>query len=219
MTTELRTPSSTDPPILALDLGTHTGWAFQPTTGMVMIGSWDFTPTKGSPEGTRYARFLASLDEFADINFDEGVPFEVLYEDVRRHIGTTAAHVYGGLLAHLKVWCLQRGIVPQPVGVGQIKKFWTGAGNATKEDMMSEARRRGYEVLDDNQADALALLIRRLEEGPPVPKEVPRKTRRAPADRRRPLARRASDGLRAGDGGVPQGGGERQKARRAANAG
>ena len=27
----------------------------------------------------------------------------------------------------------------QPVGVGQIKKFWTGKGNATKQEMVAEA--------------------------------------------------------------------------------
>ena len=44
------------------------------------------------------------------------------------------------------------------VGVGTVKKAWTGKGNATKDDMIAEAERRGMKVIDDNHADALAIL-------------------------------------------------------------
>jgi crossover junction endodeoxyribonuclease RuvC len=59
---------------------------------------------------------------------------------------------------HLTAWSPERGIVPQPVGVGQIKKFWTGRGNVTKEDMVAETRARGFDPVDGNEAIALALL-------------------------------------------------------------
>lgn len=45
-----------------------------------------------------------------------------------------------------------------PVGVGTIKKHWTGRGNADKGAMQAEARRRGYRPESDNDADALAIL-------------------------------------------------------------
>jgi hypothetical protein len=40
-----------------------------------------------------------------------------------------------------------------------IKKFWTGSGRAKKPDMIAEAQKRGYELVDDNQADAVALYV------------------------------------------------------------
>jgi hypothetical protein len=73
-----------------------------------------------------------------------------------------ARRVHRGPLGQLKSWCMERSIVPQPAGVGQIKKFWTGKGNATKDDMIAEARARGFDPVDDNEADALALLHRRI---------------------------------------------------------
>ena len=38
-----------------------------------------------------------------------------------------------------------------------IKKYWTGSGRAKKPDMIAQAQREGYDVTDDNEADAIAL--------------------------------------------------------------
>lgn len=206
---------------LALDLGTHTGWAFYPTTGVIMSGSWDLSLDHRDPRylghpGLRYDRLRYWLDEFWKL---EPPNLEVLYEQVHRHAGAQAAHVYGGLLAHLQVWCMKRGIVAIPVGVGQIKKFWTGRGNATKDDMIAEARARGFDPSDDNEADALALMHYRIVEGPigettaAERRKAERHARKLAAaiagdDKRRSVARRGSIGLRASHRGVPEGGDE-----------
>jgi Holliday junction resolvasome RuvABC endonuclease subunit len=85
-------------------------------------------------------------------------PSQVVFEEVRRHAATDAAHVYGGLMATLTKWCESEGIPYQGVPVGTIKKFWTGKGNGKKDVMIAEANRRGFDTKDDNEADALALL-------------------------------------------------------------
>ena len=82
----------------------------------------------------------------------------IYYEDVRRHLGTDAAHVYGGYLATLQAFCCEKNIKLVPVSVGTIKKHWTGKGNANKYEMIKEARKRGFQPIDDNEADALAIL-------------------------------------------------------------
>lgn len=85
-------------------------------------------------------------------------PLEVYFEEVRRHLGTTAAHVYGGFLAALTAWCERNGVPYRGVPVGTIKLFATGKGNAGKEAVMAAVRAWGYQPVDDNEADALALL-------------------------------------------------------------
>ena len=45
---------------------------------------------------------------------------EVVYEEVRRHMGVDAAHVYGGLMATLTAWCEGQGIAYAGVPVGTI---------------------------------------------------------------------------------------------------
>jgi hypothetical protein len=145
------------PAILALDLGTRTGWAFSPTRGVIISGSWDLSPGRGD-EALRYQRLRNTLDEFWFLNASND--FEVLYEQAHRIPGTQACRAE--LLRPLKAWCGERDIIPQPVGIGQIKKFWTGRGNATKDEMVAEARARGFDPVEDDEAAALALLYYRI---------------------------------------------------------
>jgi len=52
-----------------------------------------------------------------------------------------------------------RGVPYQGVPVGTIKKISTGKGNANKAAMMVAARERGFSPADDNEADAIAILL------------------------------------------------------------
>ena len=45
------------------------------------------------------------------------------------------------------------------VPVGTIKRFATGRGNADKAAMIAAIRARGYDPVDNNEADAIALLL------------------------------------------------------------
>jgi len=140
-------------PILALDLGTTTGWAIA-SDDNILSGAESFKNDRYSGGGMRYVRFRKWLDEISD---SLGVS-QVYFEEVRRHRGTDAAHVYGGLMACLTAYCEEKAIPYAGVPVGTIKKFWTGKGNAPKEAMIASAIERGHEVVDDNEADALAIL-------------------------------------------------------------
>lgn len=147
--------------ILALDLGTRTGWAYATNIGTILSGVWDFKPGKFDGGGMRFLRFQKALDEFKS-----NVPIgAIYYEGVRAHRGVDAAHVYGGLMATLQAWCEVNGVPCDAVGVGEIKRYWTGKGNAPKDEMIAKAIARGFTVEDDNQADAIALLHLKLEGG------------------------------------------------------
>ena len=84
---------------------------------------------------------------------------EVRFEEVRRHQGVDAAHVYGGLLGQLSAWCEQHQIPYAGVPVGTIKRSVTGSGNASKAEVITAVERRGFTPKDDNEADAIALLL------------------------------------------------------------
>jgi Holliday junction resolvasome RuvABC endonuclease subunit len=87
----------------------------------------------------------------------------VYFEAVRRHVGTDASHVYGGLLATLTAWCEEHGIPYSGAPVGTWKRHACGKGNASKDDVIAAMRARGFEPVDDNEADALAVLLWALE--------------------------------------------------------
>lgn len=147
--------------ILALDLGTTTGWALRPTNGPIAHGWMSLKGGRYEGGGMRYLRFSRWLHEIygtaGDIN-------AVYFEEVRRHASTDAAHVYGGLMATLTAWCESRNIPYEGVPVGTIKKHATGKGNAGKDDILAAMQALGHPVSDDNEADALALLHWALEQ-------------------------------------------------------
>jgi len=141
--------------LLALDLGTTTGWALSSRDGHITSGSESFKPGRFEGGGMRFLRFkrwLTEVKQCAD-SIDA-----VYFEEVRRHAGVDAAHAYGGFLAHLTAWCEHHQIPYQGVPVGTIKKNATGQGNAGKAAMIAAAKARGFDPQDDNEADALALL-------------------------------------------------------------
>lgn len=152
-------------PILAVDIGTHAGWAFADQFGTVTSGVWDNSTKPKAPAGERYVKFVEHLRRwhYNTASVNEG-KWEIVFEDVKRHLGTQAAHVYGGLLAQLQIFGVDNDVPVIGYPVGTIKKFWTGKGNATKDAMIAEAVRRGFTPADDNEADALALLHLRMSE-------------------------------------------------------
>ena len=141
--------------ILALDLGTTTGWALRPADGQIVHGFVSFRPQRFEGGGMRYLRFKRWLTELKNITGDI---HSVCFEEIRRHAGVDAAHVYGGLMATLTTWCEHHNIPYQGVPVGTIKKHATGKGNASKDEVIAAMRALGHPVTDDNEADALAIL-------------------------------------------------------------
>jgi len=146
--------------ILALDLGTHTGWALHQLDGTITSGTEHFRPQRFEGGGMRFLRFKRWLNELLNISQDIHA---IYFEEVRRHAGVDAAHAYGGFMGHLTAWCEQRRIPYLGVPVGTIKKHATGKGNAGKADMIASVRARGFQPGDDNEADALALLYWAIE--------------------------------------------------------
>jgi crossover junction endodeoxyribonuclease RuvC len=157
--------------LLALDLGTSCGWAVS-DNGYIVSGVWDLRGSRFEGGGMRFVRFRQHLEEM--LAPEKKIEL-VAVEEVRRHIGTTAAHVYGGLLAHVQQMCEARQIAYVGVPVATIKKTATGRGNATKEAMIEAARvlwpdwwkqSRGYTDGIDDEADARFLAVTVLKELP-----------------------------------------------------
>lgn len=140
---------------IGLDLGTTTGYAIlNPAGGRCVSGTWDLRPRRHEGGGMRYLRFEGWVRELLKHDLRGSV---VGYEEVRRHAGTDAAHVYGGLVATLQRVCEELHVPYTGVPVGTIKREATGKGNAPKPAMIQAAIAhwaRPDDVTDD-EADAL----------------------------------------------------------------
>ena len=142
--------------ILALDLGTTTGFAIAGADGDITSGTAEFRLDRWQSGGMRFLRFKRWLTE---IKNQAGGFDLVIYEQVRRHAGVDAAHAFGGWLAILTAWCDHHDIAYQGVPVGTIKRFIAGKGNADKAAVIEAVRARGFHPADDNEADAIAILL------------------------------------------------------------
>jgi len=158
--TPMSAPFPGVPVVLALDLGTTTGWALQAADGLITSGTVSFRPSRYDGGGMRYLRFRGWLEQLAH---DSGGLTAIWFEEVRRHVGTDASHIYGGLMATLTAWAEMRGVPYEGVPVGTIKRHATGKGNADKAAMVAAVRARGFSPADDNEADAIALLLWAIE--------------------------------------------------------
>lgn len=100
----------------------------------------------------RYLRVRRYLEEILDGHSVDAVA----YEEVRRHAGTDAAHVYGGIVATVAQVCEERRVPYVGVPVATVKRQATGRGNASKGDMVDAARARWQvDPATDDEADAL----------------------------------------------------------------
>lgn len=149
--------------ILALDLGTHMGYAIGNHRGKLESGTVDFSFNKRTQGGgMRYLKFvqwLERIDEKYNIT-------EIYYEEVKRHSSTAAGHVYGSFEGHLMSrYDNPEDMTPyQSIPVGTIKKYATDKGNAGKPMMVAAAVKKGWlpedcdpEIFHD-EADALWIL-------------------------------------------------------------
>ena len=148
--------------ILALDLGSHLGYAIL-SDEKIISGT---KKLKNKTFGQRFSEFIKWLYQILDCYEIE----KVYFERVRRHLGTEAGHVYGAFMYLLTIVCEDLKIPYESCEVGEIKKYITGHGRATKNDVVKAVSNLGFSPADDNEADSLAILLLAIakEEGQPL---------------------------------------------------
>ena len=129
--------------LLALDLGTTTGWAMN-SGNEYKWGHFDLKPTKDDSWGMRWLYLKRELN----VLFSSGIDL-VVYETNAFTRGKAATTMMSGYVAHLQAFCLE---LPEPVEykgvpVVEIKKHATGRGNASKEMMLAAARALEFDGL------------------------------------------------------------------------
>lgn len=141
---------------IGIDPGTRCGWAVLADDGArIASGTWDCSVRRGEGAGFRYVRLTRYLGELLEAH----PASRVAYEDVRRHMGTDAAHVYGAIVGEIQRVCEERKLPYCSVPVGVVKKHATGKGNAQKDAMVMAATVRWQcrvpWAIGEDEADAL----------------------------------------------------------------
>lgn len=143
---------------IGIDPGTRCGWAMLDEHGARLVsGVWDLAPRRHEGGGMRYVRLASYLTAALDA-YAGRAPLRLAYEEVRKHMGTDAAHIYGGIIATIARECEERQLPYVAIPVGTIKKLATGNGRADKTVMCSAAAARwpaATALVTDDEADAL----------------------------------------------------------------
>jgi len=128
--------------ILALDLGTKTGWAVH-WPGITETGVQTFDVKRGESPGMRYIRFnewlLRTVGPLAGEHRSMGL---IVYEQTHQR-GGAATEVAAGFATRVQEFCAKWGIEHTAVHTGTLKKFAAGSGNAGKADMIEAAANLG----------------------------------------------------------------------------
>jgi crossover junction endodeoxyribonuclease RuvC len=146
--------SASKPLLLAFDLGTKCGWAMGRAHDDLSSGALNLAATRFSGGGIRFVRFRKELATMLHADVDQ-----VVFEEVRRHAGVDAAHVYGGLLAILTSECEERNIPYEGIPVGTWKRHATGKGNASKAEIVRALQAKGFTPKTEDEADAIGIWL------------------------------------------------------------
>lgn len=142
--------------ILSLDLGTKTGYCvFEYDFNTIKSGTINFGIKRGEHLGKRFFLFRRWLLDAIN-NYDIE---RIVYEAVYAHSGIELAHVYGGFLYIMQELAYGLTIDTISMGVGTIKLKATGNGRASKEEVIKSMRLLGHNPIDDNEADAVAIMV------------------------------------------------------------
>jgi Holliday junction resolvasome RuvABC endonuclease subunit len=140
--------------ILALDLATNIGWAKGDGSYLPLFGSYRLPKT-----GDDVGQFLLAYEQWFGSVVAQVSPSLVVFETPILP-GTTSFKTVTKLqsIAGLtELLCLKAGVKCRSVQPTVVKKSWTGKGNAKKPDMMARAQALGFDVTDNDQADAIAI--------------------------------------------------------------
>lgn len=140
--------------LLAIDQGTVTGWAAQ-ANGELYYGTQDFSPKRGESAGMRFLRFGGWLWEMNDLV--GGI--EAIIHEQPHHRGGAAAQVALGLTAKIQEFAARHDCEVTSVHSTRLKKWATGKGNASKDDMIARCKELGHDPKNDDEADALLMLF------------------------------------------------------------
>ena len=166
--------------ILALDLGTRTGWALS-ESGRIESGVQVCDVKRGESPGMRFVRFNRWLQEATD-NHDPNAPavstdgtlyyrprVDIIVYEQAHHRGGAATEVAAGFATRVQEFCARHGIEHAAVHSATLKKFTTGSGRGDKTVMFRAALAKGWlsgtraivedrPLVDDNEVDAICLL-------------------------------------------------------------
>lgn len=141
--------------VLAIDGGTHCGFALARDGQLLESGTEDFSLRRGESPGARYLRFRAWL-----ARIQQTWPIGLVVFEQAHHRGGAATEIGVGFTTRCQEFAAEYGAECVAIHSATAKKFGAGTGRADKPMMIAAAKRLWPTTnpADDNEADALVIL-------------------------------------------------------------
>lgn len=144
--------------LIGTDPGANFGWAAISEDGDYIDGGTNAIKLRSKdPKAKKWLGF----DQWFSALLDAHKPDAVAVEDVRRHVGTLAAHAYGYYRYTIEARCLERGIQCIALGVGEWKKIAAGLGSSKKSTVADVLHERYQSVMFEtlDHSDSLGIAV------------------------------------------------------------
>jgi len=143
--------------LLAIDIGTKLGWCVMYDGQPIEIGVWNVDKVHSHPQD--FERWL-HIDRFIQAKIDAhkitGLVFEFVH--AATFASSRATELHCGARAIIQMAAHRNGIEPVGIPVNTIKAC-VCKGGAKKEQIIEAVSRLGFAVMDDNEADAVAVAV------------------------------------------------------------
>lgn len=143
------------PRILALDIATNTGWALDDGRH-IRSGSIWFAEKLRAKDRKR-PKILSEARSMLNDLVNATQPDQIVYESP--FMRGAGSRLLWGLTSTVECIASERGIPVSEMAVKSVRKKLIGTGSATKDDVQIILRSLGYAFSDDDEADAIALLL------------------------------------------------------------
>lgn len=148
------------PLVLALDLATRSGWALGREQETPRWGVWDLGSAQNGGQGRRLSCLANEIEAVIAVHQPERAVFEA---PLVRHDKATRLLTY--LCGVVEMVCFEHSLPCEPGNVNSARSMVLGHGFPKSTDprnpklpMLLWCQRQGWDVRDDNAADALVLL-------------------------------------------------------------
>lgn len=142
--------------LYALDLGTKTGWAYAVPGAEPVHGHVRLPADRG--DGAFFSAYRRFLLDHITVHAPRLIVYEApLITGGMTHVQTVFRLF--GLAAHTVEMAHIREVRCERANNASVKKFVTDNGRAKKPEVMDAIRARGWSPDDENEADALAVLL------------------------------------------------------------
>lgn len=147
--------------IFCLDCGLTTGWAvWFGNAGRIESGVQTFAARRGESPGIRFLYFRTWIERM----INRVSPDLIVYE-MSHHRGGAATELQVGMTTRVQEMCSILKLEYMKVNASQLKKYATGAGRASKEDMVkaadrlfqSQKNKPGRTIVSHDEADAIVM--------------------------------------------------------------